>query len=129
MASAWVPFTSESKEAIAHYPEIQKEVRLALQECGRKLSLYVRKKKRIVAEGKKRDYIQTYIPHVANALRELLKLKEKDEKKAEKLLKNILEKQRGKLHEIKVETSEFDESLALDKEEENAKEESSSKEK
>ncbi|MFM8893661.1 MAG: ATP-binding protein, partial [Planctomycetia bacterium] len=31
VASVWVPFTSESKEAIAHYPEIQKEIRLALQ--------------------------------------------------------------------------------------------------
>ena len=30
MASVWVPFTSESKEAIAGYPEIQKELRLAL---------------------------------------------------------------------------------------------------
>ena len=28
MASVWVPFTSESKEAIASYPEIQKELRL-----------------------------------------------------------------------------------------------------
>ena len=35
IASVWVPFTSESKEAIAHYPEILKEIRLALQECGR----------------------------------------------------------------------------------------------
>src|SRR5262249_34448078 len=31
MASVWVPFTSESKEAVASYPEIQKELRLALQ--------------------------------------------------------------------------------------------------
>ena len=29
MASVWVPFTSESKEAVAGYPEIQKELRLA----------------------------------------------------------------------------------------------------
>ena len=28
IASVWVPFTSESKEAIASYPEIQKELRL-----------------------------------------------------------------------------------------------------
>jgi DNA topoisomerase-6 subunit B len=32
MASVWVPFTSESKEAVAHYPEILKEMQLALQE-------------------------------------------------------------------------------------------------
>ena len=37
IASVWVPFTSESKEAIAHYPEIVKEMRLALQECGRRV--------------------------------------------------------------------------------------------
>ena len=37
MASVWVPFTSESKEAVAHYPEIIKEIRLALQEAGRQL--------------------------------------------------------------------------------------------
>jgi DNA topoisomerase-6 subunit B len=30
IASVWVPFTSESKEAIAHYPEIIKEIRLGL---------------------------------------------------------------------------------------------------
>jgi len=129
IASAWVPFTSESKEAIAHYPEIEKEIRLALQECGRKLSQYVHKKKRIIAEEKKRDYIQIYIPHVANALGELLKLKEKDEKKVEKLLKNILEKQRGKLHEIKVDASEFDNSLALEKDETTKEEEDGEEEK
>ena len=39
MASVWVPFTSESKEAIASYPEIQKELRLALQAVGRKLGM------------------------------------------------------------------------------------------
>ena len=30
MASVWVPFTSESKEAIADYDEIRKEIKLAL---------------------------------------------------------------------------------------------------
>lgn len=123
MASAWVPFTSESKEAIAHYYEIEKEIKLALQECGRKLSQYVKKKKRIILEGKKRDYIQIYIPHVAEALKELLKLKDKDEKKVNKLLKDLLEKQRGKLGEIKVGSEDFDESLALEQEEESEKEE------
>ena len=35
IASVWVPFTSESKEAIAHYPEIIKEI----HDAGRKVSL------------------------------------------------------------------------------------------
>ena len=42
MASVWVPFTSESKEAIADYDEIRKEIKLALQECGRRLGVFLR---------------------------------------------------------------------------------------
>jgi len=41
IASVWVPFTSESKEAIASYPEIQKEIRLGLQAVGRKLGMFL----------------------------------------------------------------------------------------
>ncbi|NIP40567.1 MAG: DNA topoisomerase VI subunit B, partial [Candidatus Aenigmarchaeota archaeon] len=37
LVSVWVPFTSESKEAVASYPVIIKEIKLALQECARKL--------------------------------------------------------------------------------------------
>ena len=45
IASVWVPFTSESKEAVAHYPDIIKEIQLAAQECGRKLATFIRKRK------------------------------------------------------------------------------------
>ena len=116
--SVWVPFTSESKEAIAHYPEIIKEVKLALQEVGRKLSLYIHKKKRIQVEGAKRGYIETYIPHVAEALKELLGYKEADEEKVKKLLKEILEKKRGELENIEIDNPDYDEEFAkLGKEE------------
>ncbi len=112
IASVWVPFTSESKEAIAHYPEIIKEIKLALQECGRKLASYVGKKRRIQFESKKRDYIQLFIPHVGEALKELLKLSENDEKKIEKLLAEILEKKRGELAQIEAKNLEYDEEFA-----------------
>ena len=110
IGSVWVPFTSESKEAIAHYPEIIKEVKLALQEVGRKLASYVLKKRRILSESKKRDYIQTYIPHVTQALHDLIGLK--DQEKTKKLLAQILEKQRGKLEKIGVDNPEYDAELA-----------------
>ncbi len=112
IASVWVPFTSESKEAIAHYSEIIKEIKLALQECGRKLASYVGKKRRIQFEGKKRDYIKLFIPHVGEALKELLKLNETDEKKIEKLLAEILEKKRGEMEEIEAKNLEYDEEFA-----------------
>ncbi len=112
IASVWVPFTSESKEAIAHYPQIIKEIKLALQECGRKLASYVNKKRRLQYEGQKRDYIQMFIPHVGEALKELINLKDSEEKKIEGLLKEILEKQRGKLEKVEMENPEYDEEFA-----------------
>ncbi len=71
MASVWVPFTSESKEAIADYDEIRKEMRLALQECGRKLATYVRRRRRQRMESQRRDIFGRYIPDVAEALANL----------------------------------------------------------
>jgi DNA topoisomerase-6 subunit B len=68
MASVWVPFTSESKEAIADYDEIRKEMKLALQECGRKLATYVRRRRRQRMEAAKRDIFGRYIPDVAESL-------------------------------------------------------------
>ncbi len=112
IASVWVPFTSESKEAIAHYPEIIKEMKLALQEVGRQLGGYLNKKHRIKAESKKRDYITIFIPYVGQALKELLGLKEAEEKKVEENLVVILEKTRGELEVVEDENLEFDESFA-----------------
>jgi DNA topoisomerase VI B subunit len=71
IASVWVPFTSESKEAVASYPEIMKEVRLAVQEVGRKLSLYVRKTVRAREQQDRVDLFEKYIPELASALAEL----------------------------------------------------------
>ena len=68
MASVWVPFTSESKEAIAGYPEIQKELRLALQAVGRKLGMYVRRRLRVRQEGERRNLFLRYIGEVATAV-------------------------------------------------------------
>ena len=93
-ASVWVPFTSEAKEAVAHYPEIIKEMRLALQEVGRKLAGYLRKRKKVGDEIKKRAYIEQYIPHMASAIRDILELDSKEEETIKSSLKEILEKSR-----------------------------------
>jgi len=67
MASVWVPFTSESKEAIADYDEIRKEMKLALMECGRKLGAYLKKRAKMKREGERRDVFQKYIGEIAKA--------------------------------------------------------------
>ena len=68
MSSVWVPFTSESKEAIAHYAEIIKEIKLGLQECGRMLGSYVRKKSKISGQIERANMFEKYIPEVADSL-------------------------------------------------------------
>lgn len=67
MASVWVPFTSESKEAIAGYPEIQKELRLGLQAVGRKLGMYLNARKKVKQEGERRSIFLRYLGEVAEA--------------------------------------------------------------
>jgi DNA topoisomerase-6 subunit B len=94
IASVWVPFTSESKEAVASYPEILKEIKLALQEVGRKLGIHIRKGKRLKREFEKREYIEKYIPHIGIALQEILDLSDKDKNKTVKTLEDVLHKSR-----------------------------------
>lgn len=68
MASVWVPFTSESKEAIADYDEIRKEMKLALMECGRKLGTYLRKRAKMERESQRRDIFERYIGEITQAV-------------------------------------------------------------
>ena len=68
MASVWVPFTSESKEAVADYDEIRKEMKLALMECGRKLGTYLRKRQKMQREAARRDVFERYIGEIAKAI-------------------------------------------------------------
>jgi DNA topoisomerase-6 subunit B len=71
MASVWVPFTSESKEAVASYPEIQKEIRLGLQAVGRKLAMFVRKRLKVRQEGERRNVFLRYLGEVATAVHDI----------------------------------------------------------
>ena len=94
IASVWVPFTSESKEAVAHYPEIVQEIRLGLMEVGRKLGGFLRARRRDELESKKRSYIEKYIPHIGIALQEILGISEKEEQKVVEILTDTLERSR-----------------------------------
>ncbi|MBN1511015.1 MAG: DNA topoisomerase VI subunit B [Phycisphaerae bacterium] len=74
MASVWVPFTSESKEAIADYDEIRKEIKLAIAECGRRLGVLLRRKRTKVAYARRRDVFTRYIDEVVNAVGEMTRV-------------------------------------------------------
>ena len=71
MASVWVPFTSESKEAIASYPEIQKEIRLGLQAVGRKLGMFLRRRLRVKQQSDRREIFLRYLKKVSEAVSEI----------------------------------------------------------
>ncbi|MDP2341106.1 MAG: DNA topoisomerase VI subunit B [Deltaproteobacteria bacterium] len=94
IASAWVPYTSESKEAIAHYPEVLKEMRLAVMEAGRRLQRFLRRRRREVDELKKRDYMTKYLDTIGEALQDILGLSTAERDKTTESLKLVLEKSR-----------------------------------
>jgi DNA topoisomerase-6 subunit B len=71
MASVWVPFTSESKEAIAEYDEIHKEITLALRECGRRLGAFLRRRERAHSEHHRRNIFELYIEEVVESCNRL----------------------------------------------------------
>lgn len=92
IASVWVPFTSESKEAIAHYPEIIREVTFALQECGRQLGVHLTRRYRQAEIDRKKNYMSLYIPHLALGLKEMLDLNDRQESIIVSNLNKMLEK-------------------------------------
>jgi DNA topoisomerase-6 subunit B len=101
MASVWVPFTSESKEAIASYPEIQKELRLGLQAVGRKLGMYLNRRQKVKQEGERRSVFLRYLGEVASAVGEIQDL---NDKKRQDLYERLL-------HVAKRKTAEADTKL------------------
>ncbi len=71
IASVWVPFTSESKEAVASYPVIIKEIKLALQECARKLSIYLSGVRKAQLQAERKSIFERYAHETAVAISEL----------------------------------------------------------
>jgi DNA topoisomerase-6 subunit B len=92
IASVWVPFTSESKEAVASYPEIQKEIRLGLQAVGRKLAIFVNRRNRVKQEGERRSVFLRYLGEVAQAVGVIKDLPEKSRKELHDKLLQVAKK-------------------------------------
>jgi DNA topoisomerase-6 subunit B len=64
VASTKVPFTSEAKEAIAPMEEIQKEVKLALQEAARHLGRHLAKKAKRAKVSEKFTLVSKILPEI-----------------------------------------------------------------
>jgi DNA topoisomerase-6 subunit B len=90
VASVWLPFTSESKEAIAPYDEIVKEIELGIKNALRELSLYIKKKKALETIGDKYKNLYGYGIEVSENLSEILNI---DQKNIEEKIKERIKKE------------------------------------
>jgi DNA topoisomerase-6 subunit B len=94
VASVWVPYTSESKEAVEPYPEILKEIKLGLQQCARKLARYLHHEIQLNQEYDRRSYIEKYLPHIGIALQEILALSNSERDATVNKLDHVLHESR-----------------------------------
>ncbi|MDV2482596.1 DNA topoisomerase VI subunit B [Methanoculleus sp. Wushi-C6] len=74
VASTNVPFTSESKDAVASIPEIEREIVLVLQELGRELKSYLSRRDRKKQQDDRARAICSVIPEIAAKVSEIVEL-------------------------------------------------------
>ncbi len=74
VAATSVPFTSESKDAIAAIPEIEREITLALQELGRDLKMFLSRRDRNKLQDDRARAICSVIPLIAAKVGEIVEL-------------------------------------------------------
>ncbi|MCL4400493.1 MAG: DNA topoisomerase VI subunit B [Candidatus Parvarchaeota archaeon] len=101
MASVWVPYTNEGKTAVASYPAITKEIKLALQELVRTMSLFLNKKHRSALFAERISIFDKYGSELAFRLASLIGI---DEKKIQSKINSLLEKQKEAVEEHVKET-------------------------
>jgi DNA topoisomerase-6 subunit B len=108
VASTNVPFTSESKDAIAGIPEIEKEIVLALQDLGRDLKLFVsRRDKGKLAEDRARA-VCAIIPEIAEKVSEIVEKPVVDTSPIEgKLMRKLIVKKWTRDGKVTIELSNY----------------------
>ncbi len=74
VAATSVPFTSESKDAVAAIPEIEREITLALQELGRDLKMFLSRRDRNKLQDDRARAICSVIPLIAAKVGEIVEL-------------------------------------------------------
>ena len=71
LASTNVPFTSESKDAVANIPEIEDEVERAIRESARDLKSFLKKRRSMQKRQRKQDKLAEILPAMADKLAEV----------------------------------------------------------
>ncbi len=71
VASTNVPFTSESKDAVANVPEIEDEIELAIREAARELKSYLNKRRSMQKRRRKQSVLGEILPEMARKVAEV----------------------------------------------------------
>ncbi len=100
IASVWVPYTNESKNSVASYPIIIKEIKLALQELVRNLSVFLNRKHKSSLFQERISLFDKYGIELAYSLSKLTDI---EEKKIKAKIEGLLEK---KKEEVKANVEE-----------------------
>ncbi|MFP4591628.1 MAG: DNA topoisomerase VI subunit B [Halobacteriales archaeon] len=72
VASTNVPFTSESKDAVANIPELEHEAELAVREVARELKRHISKRRSLAQRREKEDVIARVLPEIATKVSAVL---------------------------------------------------------
>jgi len=91
IASVWVPYTNESKNSVASYSVIIKEIKLALQELVRNLSRFLNKKHKSSLFQERISLFDKYGIELAYSISKLTDI---EEKKVKAKIESLLEKKR-----------------------------------
>jgi DNA topoisomerase-6 subunit B len=95
VASTNVPFTSESKDAVASIPEIEREVVLVLQELGRELKTYLYRRDKKKQQDDRARAICSIIPEIAIKVSEIVEQPLVDTSPIEgKIMRKVVAKKR-----------------------------------
>ncbi len=71
VASTNVPFTSESKDALANVPAIEDEIELAVREAARELKSYLNRRRSMQQRREKQDVLGRILPEMADKVSEV----------------------------------------------------------
>jgi DNA topoisomerase VI subunit B len=116
VASTNVPFTSESKEAIADIPEIVDEIELAVRDVARGLKNYLAKQKLLAKRKEKEEIIERVLPKLAEKVSEIQGAPQPDiQPIVAKIMGNVLVKKTAEQNDaactVTIRINNFSESL------------------
>jgi len=108
VASTNVPFTSESKDAVAGIPEIEREIVLALQDLGRDLKTYLSRRDKSRLQEDRARAVCAIIPEISAKVAEIVELPPPDISSIEgRIMRRLVVKKRNSSASVTLEVNNY----------------------